>query len=154
MSFFPQAQQRIISPVGRVSSKIAIVGDYTSPFDDKALLPFSGPAGSVLEQCLHAAGLIKGEVYMTNLFKTKAKGFGNKRQGPAPEFFDESRGTFTAEGSHHVSALRDELDRTDANVIIAAGAAAFAALCGLRRLSMYRGYVFESRGLAKIRKVI
>jgi uracil-DNA glycosylase len=155
MSFFPQKQIRTVPSLGRPTAKIAIVGDYTSAFDDKALVPFSGPAGSVLEQCLHAAQLIKAEVYITNCIKVKSNAKYHPLKGPATDYFTEGKGGgFTQKGLEQVDTLRDELNSLDANVIVTCGDAAFAAVCQLGSLSKYRGYVFGSRGLAKIRKVI
>lgn len=155
MSFFPNVQ-RLIKPEGDPAARIAIVGDYTSAFDDNALKPFQGGAGSVLEQCLHLAGLIRGEVYLTNLIKSKPSRRyppGNT-QGPCPEFFLENKCTFTPAGEEHLRRLREELDGTAANVIVACGRAASVALAGVREVAAKRGYIFPSVGLARQRKVI
>ncbi len=152
-SFFPTIQKRTVGYVGKTDSKIAIVGDYTSSFDNKSLQPFSGPAGTVLEQCLHAAGLIRGDVYLTTTIKSMSATKPSK-DSPAPDFFDEKRCKFTPAGQTHVDRLLDELNSLDANVVIACGPAALAALCHLRGLSKYRGYVFASKGITRIRKVI
>jgi Uracil-DNA glycosylase len=143
---------RSVPAVGDPNSRIAIVGDYSSAFDEHALCPFSGPPGTVIEQCLHMAGLIRGEVYMTNLIKTKPV----QRLKDGNEFVTEKPGKviFSPAGLDAVSALREELDATGCNVIVAAGAASFAALCDLAYISRYRGYVFPSVGLRASRKVI
>lgn len=154
MSFFPSVHSRTVPGLGKPNAKIAIIGDYTNNWDHNALEPFSGPNGTVLEQCLHAAGIIKGEVYLTNLFKSKSRVKPTKKEGPAPDYFNESKGTFTDAGRAHLEALRQELETLDCNVIVTCGPAAFAALCGLRKLATYRGYVFEARGLNRAVKVI
>lgn len=133
---------------GSKDSKIAIVGDFTDGFDIQSRRPFSGPGGFVLESCLHSAGLIRGECYVTNLVKEKAqnpKTFFNKKVSGSWEFTDA--------GMECVEALKYEIEETGANIIVAAGDAAFASLCGLGHLSMYRGYVFPST-LVPDRKVI
>lgn len=134
-----------LPPWGNPLSKIAIVGDFTDGFDIQARKPFSGPGGQVLENCLHTANLIRGEVYMTNLIKAKTD---NHRK-----YFDEKKVKFTEEGMAYVRLLQAEMSEVQANIIIAAGAASFAALCSLGHLSMYRGYVFPST-LLPGRKVI
>ena len=157
MSFMPPMNVgRLIKPEGNPQARIAIVGDYTSAFDDNALKPFQGTAGSVIEQCLHLAGLIRGEVYLTNVIKTKPSRRyppGNT-QGPCPEFFIENKGIFTAAGETHLRRLREELDASSANVLVACGRAASVALAGVSQISAKRGYVFPSVGLARMRKVI
>lgn len=143
--------RREIPPSGSRSSKIAIVGDFTTGFDENELKPFSGPAGTIIEQCLHAAGLIRGEVYFTNLFKSKSThkeghDFGSKST--------TGKISLTQKGQQSAQALLDELNGVEANVIIAAGMFSFYALCGLGKLDKYRGYIFPSVGLAEQRKVI
>lgn len=130
---------------GRPDSKIAIVGDFTDGFDMQARKPFSGHGGTILDNCLHTAGLIRGEVYLTNLFKVKT-------QFP-DRLYNKKKGNFTEEGMVWVHALQAELQECEANIIIAAGSASFAALCSLGHLSSYRGYVFPST-LLPGRKVI
>jgi len=144
-------QQRQLPPSGSAFSKIAIVGDFTTGFDEQALKPFSGPAGTIIESCLHAAGLIRGEVYFTNLFKTKSK----HKEGH--DFYiknNQGKLTFTEAGLAAIDALTEELDKVDANVIIAAGDAPFYALTGLGKRDKYRGYIFPSNRLKDERKVI
>lgn len=143
--FIPKIGKVELPPFGNPNSKIAIVGDYTDGFDLQARKPFSGPGGNVLENCLHTAGLIRGEVYTTNLIKTKEVNHAR--------FFDEKKVKFTEEGMEYVRLLQAELSEVKANIIVAAGAASFAALCSLGHLSMYRGYLFPST-LCPGRKVI
>lgn len=144
--FIPEQTGKIeVPPIGDPKSKIAIVGDWTSGYDAQARKPFQGYAGNILERCLHNAGIIRGEVYMTNLIK--------ERTAKPYEYFDERRGTFTERGMYYVHMLQAELQETEANVIVATGDAAFAALCSLGHLSLYRGYLFPST-LLPGRKVI
>lgn len=150
MSFIPTSN-RLVPGVGRDEAKIAIVGDYTSPFDDRVLKPFTGPAGSVLESCLHAANLIKGDVYLTNLFKSKTKLPGARSNH---DFFDEKKKKFTDLGLEHAEMLRVEMNNIGANVIVAAGLAPAMALAGITSVAKFRGYVFGTKGLATTRKLI
>jgi uracil-DNA glycosylase family 4 len=153
MSFFPTSRSRIVPGIGRDTDKIVIVGDYTSPFDDKTLVPFSGPAGSILESCLHAARLIKGEVYLTNVFKSKTSLPGNRAN---TDFFidDGKKRFFTELGQVHAQALVEELDKLNPNVIIAAGNPALMALTNFNSVAKYRGYVCASTKLKRQVKVI
>ena len=134
-----------VPPFGNPQSKVAIVGDFSSGFDIKARKPFSGPGGQILESCLHSACLIRGEVYLTNLVKCRAD---NRAL-----FFDEKKTKFTERGMEYVRLLQAEMSEVGANIIVAAGGAAFAALCSLGHLSTYRGYLFPSTSLPD-RKVI
>lgn len=135
--FIPLKEGKVeVPPVGSTKSKIAIVGDWTSGYDCQAGRPFQGYAGNILEGCLHNAGIIRGEVYMTNLIK--------ERTANQHLYFDDRKCTFTDRGMYYVHMLQAELSESEANVIVACGPASFAALCSLGHHSAYRGYVFPS----------
>jgi len=62
-SFLPtERAERIIPGIGPPDAKIAVVGEAPGSYENAQLKPFVGPAGSVLDQCLHSAGLIRSEV--------------------------------------------------------------------------------------------
>ncbi len=151
-SFFPTAPTRMVPGHGDKQAKIVLVGDYTTIQDDRALRPFVGPNGSVLEQCLHGAGLITGEVYLTNIFKSRTTFPDYRRQNT--DFFDENKKTFTPKGKEHRAMLLSELDALAPNIIVTLGIAPTLALTGISKLATYRGYVYNSTGLAVQRKVI
>lgn len=140
--------QRVVPGSGSASAKIAIVGEAPGSYEDMQLRPFVGPAGTVLEQCMHAAGLIRSEVYLTNVVKVRP------RNNDIEPFFNSKRGVFTPEGVTWVNELREELNGHGCNVIVACGAVAQAALTGHSKVNKYRGYMFESIGLTDVRKVI
>ena len=140
--------RRMVPGVGSSTAKIAIVGEAPGSYEDVQLKPFVGPAGTVLENCLHAAGLIRSECYLTNVVKVRP------RNNLIDPYFSSTKGTFTAEGMEWVNFLREELDNHGANVIVACGATAQAALTGTHKVMKYRGYLMESIGLTRSRKVI
>lgn len=150
-SFFPsKSVQRQVQPLGEKSAKIAIVGDLPDNFDLRSLRPFAGPPGSVLEQCLHAAGLIRGECYITTMVKDSMN---------HATYYTEQKNSskikhITPEGQEAITSLMEELDDCEANVIIACGNLPFFALTGAQGVHQYRGYVFESNKLRARRKVI
>lgn len=137
--------QRPVQALGSPAAKIAIVGDISDNFDRRSLRPFSGPPGTVLEQCLHAASLIRGECYITNMVKDA---------GALEKYVNEKKKCLTLEGMEVAEQMRAEISATDANIIIACGNAAFYALTGVWGVSQYRGYLFESQGLTEVRKVL
>lgn len=146
MSFLPTPARRIVLGDGPKDAKIAIIGEAPGAQEDARLKPFVGKAGGVLDQCLHAAGIIRPDVYLTNVVKVRPPN--NDIKG----FF--SGKTFTPEGYEWVELLREELNSVGANVLVAAGAVPFAALTGRSAITKLRGYVFESVGLTEARKVI
>jgi uracil-DNA glycosylase family 4 len=134
--FLNEVQERKgINSQGSKNAKIAIIGDTTDNFDANAMRPFQGFGGNALESCLHSAGIIRGECYLTNVVKVR---------GDSKVYFDERKGTFTEKGKDCIAHLFEELSEVKANVIVTCGAMAFAALCNHKYLSRYRGYVFPA----------
>lgn len=133
-----EASGRIVPGFGPVGAKIAIVGEAPGAHEDQQLKPFVGPAGSVLEQCLHAAGLIKSEVYLTNVVKVRPP------KNDISPYYNDATGKFTEAGKEWVDFLHGELAEKKPNVIVAAGGCAMAALTGMFRILKYRGYFMES----------
>lgn len=147
MNFIPTLSKlRIIPPEGPADARIAIVGEAGGATEDAQLRPFVGMAGGVLEQCLHTAGLIRSEVWLTNVVKLRPPG-----NNITPYFNGK---TFSSEGYEWVEQLRAELDELNPNVIVACGKTAMAALTGDTRITLLRGYVMPSIGMKRVRKVI
>lgn len=147
MSFMPSSQ-RVVPGSGNPSAKICIIGEAPGQMEDQQLKPFVGPAGSVLETCLHAAGLTKADCYLTNVVKVRPKG-----NDIAP-FFNEKSGVFTAAGQEWVNQLAVELKGIKANVLVPMGKCALAAVTGKRSITTLRGYVMESTPQMGNRKCI
>jgi len=139
---------RIVPGVGPEKARIAIVGEAPGAHEDQQLKPFVGPVGGVMEQCLHAAGLIRSEVYLTNVVKVRPP------KNDITPFFNPTTGQFTDDGLGWVNELHRELSDLNPNVIVASGATAMAALVGIHKEMKYRGYFFESQGLGRTFKVI
>lgn len=140
--------QRVVPGEGPKDAKVVIVGEAPGAYEDAQLRPFVGPAGGVLEQCLHAAGLIRSEVYLTNVVKVRPPG------NNIEPYFNGAKGKFTEAGSAWVEELRKEINSLNPNVVVTCGATSFAALTGHSRVMKFRGYLFESEGLSPVRKVL
>jgi DNA polymerase len=145
-SFFPQKATRIIPGVGPHNAKIAIVGEAGGAHENIQLKPFVGPAGGVLEQCLHAADLTRSEVYLTNVIKLQPPG------NNISPYFDGK--TFSQAGHEWVVQLQAELEELNPNVVVACGKTAMAALTGNTYITQLRGYVMPSVGMSRVFKVI
>jgi len=148
MSSFIQlpSTKRIVKGEGPRDARIAIVGEAPGAYEDRRLRPFVGPAGSVLEQCLHTAGLIRGEVYLTNVIKVRPPANNIK------PFFDSR--SFSAEANEWLGFLRDELDEVKPNIIVACGKTALAALTGETQITALRGYLLDSIELSHCKKIL
>jgi DNA polymerase len=60
---------QVVIPAGDVQSRIAVIGHAPSGTDDKTGLPYTGPAGDILEELLFKVGLRRSQLYITNLVK-------------------------------------------------------------------------------------
>ena len=151
MSFFPTREARRIPAEGSTSARIAIIGEAGGAQEEKLGRPFVGHAGGVLDQCCHAAGLLRHDLYITNVFKFHPPG------NNIEPYFDERTMRFTDLARPHIEELIDELNRTQANVLVPAGNTALAAIVGESppwRINKIRGYVTEARSEVKCAKVI
>src|SRR5438045_3548695 len=54
---------------GSSHARVVLVGEQPGDEEDRAGLPFVGPAGRVLDRALAAAGIARGDVYVTNAVK-------------------------------------------------------------------------------------
>ena len=54
---------------GSPHARVMLVGEQPGDEEDKKGLPFIGPAGRLLDRALEAAGVDRGEVYITNAVK-------------------------------------------------------------------------------------
>lgn len=151
MSFMPTPRARLVPGFGKKTAKIAIVGDFTTGFDDKALRAFAGPPGTVLEQCLQVAQILTSDVYFTNCIKTKTT---RTYKQSNTEYWDDGKHRFTELGLEHARTLRAELNGHSANVIVCCGNAALRALTDHASVAKYRGYVCASSELEQTRKII
>jgi uracil-DNA glycosylase family protein len=62
---------------GKLTSQVMLVGEQPGDQEDLAGAPFVGPAGKLLDEALEAAGIDRGQTYVTNAvkhFKWKARG--------------------------------------------------------------------------------
>jgi uracil-DNA glycosylase family 4 len=146
MNFMVSNPVRRVPGIGPPNARIAIVGEAPGAAEDAALKPFVGPAGGVLEQCLHAAGLIRGDVYLTNVVKVRPP-----KNDITPYFNGK---VFTPEGLVWVRELREELDALRPNIVVAAGKTALCALTGQTAITMYRGYLLPTIELANVKKCL
>ncbi len=135
-----------VPPEGDKTAKIAFIGMAPAKNEEEQGRPFVGRAGQVFEQCLHAAGIARAEVYITNLSKTRL-------EGDRESVLWSSKGGLTSYGRECQAQLREEFQEVSANVIITLGNAPMDALCEKRGITKWRGSILESTLLPR-RKVI
>jgi DNA polymerase len=126
---------------GPVPAAAMLVGEQPGDREDLAGHPFVGPAGRVLDEALEAAGLDRGEVYLSNAVKHfKWKPRGKRRIHDRPS-------------AGEVAACRTwldaELELVQPRVLVPLGATAAQALLGRSfRVTRQRGVPLEDTGLA------
>jgi DNA polymerase len=122
---------------GSPRARIFLVGEQPGDQEDQIGRPFVGPAGRLLDRALEAAGIDRGEVYVTNVvkhFKWVPRGKRRIHAKPSP---------------NEVRACRPWLDLEIAAVapraIVCLGATAAQALLGRTfRVSRQRGELVSS----------
>ena len=122
---------------GRKSSRLMLVGEQPGDKEDQAGKPFVGPAGRELDRGLVAAGIERGDAYLTNVVKHfKFEERGRRRIHQTPKRFE-------------VDACRPwldaELDVVKPEALIILGATAARALLGTSfKVTQHRGELLDS----------
>jgi uracil-DNA glycosylase family protein len=128
---------------GRKKSRVMFVGEQPGDREDQAGKPFVGPASRELDKGLEAAGIPRGDAYVTNVVKHfKFEERGRRRIHQTPKKFE-------------VDACRPWLDEelrvVQPEVLVPLGATAAKALLGSSfRVTKQRGQMIEDTGLAPI----
>ncbi len=138
-----------VGPSGPVDARIAIIGEAPGREEARMGKPFIGQAGRVLEEICHDAGLIKGQLYLTNVIKEKPPDTSVKKNDIS-SYFNSRTGRFSEKGQPWVDLLREELQGIGANILIPMGKTAAAAIIGppAHKIMTYRGYIYEAHGPA------
>jgi len=128
---------------GPASASLILVGEQPGDVEDKRGVPFVGPAGAVLWQCIEAAGIDRGDVYATNAVKHfKHETRGKRRLHKRPD-------TAEVEACH--PWLDAELRALKGQVIVALGAIAARSLLGRSvPIAASRGTLFDVAGRATL----
>ena len=122
---------------GPRSARIMLVGEMAGDREDREGHPFVGPAGRELDRALEAAGIDRGEVYVTNVvkhFKFEERGKRRIHQTPRKGEIDAC-----------MPWLDTEIKLIRPRGIVTLGATAAKALLGPGfRLTQHRGELLES----------
>ncbi len=135
----------VVPPKGSPQAKIVIVCEAPGVEEGRKLDPLAGRGGLLLKKLLLQAGIAMTDTYITHVIKVCPP-----KNELKPFFF---KGKFTEKGELWVKVLKEELEGTTANVIVAVGAVALAALCFSDSILKWRGSMVEST-LLPGRKVI
>ncbi|MYC78500.1 uracil-DNA glycosylase [Candidatus Poribacteria bacterium] len=70
-----KTRANVVFGSGDATAKLAVVAEGPSAADNRTALPFSGPAGDMLDDVLDANGLTRKDVWLTNIIKCRAASF-------------------------------------------------------------------------------
>ena len=133
---------QVVFSSGSAAARIMLVGEQPGDQEDRDGEPFVGPAGRVLDEALGAAGIPRGDVYLTNAvkhFRFTADTRGKRRIHEKP-------------GIVHIDACRPwleaELDAVKPSVVVCLGATAGRAVLGRTvRIGAERGRMQAASGV-------
>ncbi len=70
-----KTRENVVFGSGTSTTKLAIVAEGPSAADNQTTLPFSGPAGGLLDEVLAANELARSQIWLTNIIKCRATSF-------------------------------------------------------------------------------
>ncbi|WP_282438649.1 UdgX family uracil-DNA binding protein [Sinorhizobium psoraleae] len=107
---------------GPIDARVVLVGEQPGDREDLAGHPFVGPAGRVLDECLHEAGVDRSRCYLTNAVKHfKFEQRGKRRLHSRPNAGEIQRCAWW---------LGAELEQLRPDLVVALGATAVMTLLG------------------------
>ena len=70
-----KTRANVVFGSGSASAQLVIVAEGPSAADNRSTLPFSGPAGDLLDEVLAANDLTRSQIWLTNIIKCRAASF-------------------------------------------------------------------------------
>ena len=137
--------RQIVPPEGKLTSKIALVGEAPGKDEVEELRPFVGSAGRLLNQLLGMARIYRADCYIDNVVQERPDDNNIK------EFiqFTSKHVITTAEYDAYEAALYERLQKTEANIVVALGAVPLWALTRQRNITKRRGSIYWSPFIEK-----
>jgi uracil-DNA glycosylase len=118
---------------GNSDAAVMLVGEAPGASEDKQGRPFVGRAGKLLDQLLEAAGLERGDVYITNVVKARPPNNRDPRAG---------------EVAHHMPWLETELALIQPRLVIPLGRHALAHFSDDMKITEVHGTEVTEKGRA------
>jgi len=145
-ALYQRATQAVFSE-GPARARLVLVGEQPGDVEDREGRPFVGPAGTVLDRALKAAGLDRRRVYLTNAVKHFSWEPAPGRPGSGER---GKRRIHKKPRTSEVKACRPWLDAELARIkpalTVCMGAVAVQALLGPKvTIRTARGQIFETR---------
>lgn len=138
MPFTPSHEPSLIPGMGKQNADIMIIGDCPTVPGIKEHKPITAPIEGVLESCLHQAGLIKSQVYITNFIPDDTR-LGKYWKEPA----GSAKGRPLGDQDEYKQLMMQEIDRVKPKVIVTLGPLPAWHLTGDGETTKTRGYPFK-----------
>lgn len=141
---------KLVKGFGPKDAKIVIVGEAPGAEEEKYGKPFVGSSGKLLESILQKVGLVRREVYITNVVKERPP-----KNDISVFFKSSSKLGFvpTDKAKQYIEHLKAELEELNPNIIVALGAVSAWVLTGKTGITKIRGSIYPST-LIEGKKVI
>jgi DNA polymerase len=117
---------------GSSSAKLVAVGEAPGKHEDETLIPFSGPAGRLLDEALACTPLTRNDIYTTNVVKVRPPNNDLKKLNLIGHTIEE-----------FLPQLWTELESINPNCILALGGTALETLTKLKGIEKYRGSILK-----------
>jgi uracil-DNA glycosylase len=132
---------KYVPGTGNPSAKLMLVGEAPGANEEEQGLPFVGPAGEIVNDCLRLAGTDRSEVYVTNVCKVRPPNNEIRRL--------EELGVKL---EHFIPQLWQEVEAINPNCILAIGNTALKALTGETGINNFRGSILPNKhsGVPKV----
>jgi uracil-DNA glycosylase family 4 len=129
----------LVPPEGSTEAKIAIIGEAPCASEVSLQRPLVGPAGNLLNQLLHAAGITRAECYLTNVIKEQP------HANDLSNFITFKGGVkTTSRYDAYEKQLLEEVSALKCNVILALGNVPLYALTRLSAVGKRRGSILQA----------
>jgi uracil-DNA glycosylase family 4 len=123
-----------VGGIGSVSPSLMIIGEAPGRYENEAGIPFVGPTGKILDECLFKAGIKRSDCYITNVIKYQPPLNDLKKLHLIGISIDES-----------VKELwENEINKLHPNCILAIGDLALQSVCGVSGILNYRGSILTA----------
>jgi len=124
---------KYVGGCGPSTAKLALVGEAPGEREEAIGIPFSGPSGKLVDECLESVGISRDSVYLTNVCKVRPPNNDLRLLNLVGHKLDD-----------FIPQLREELRSLNPNCILAIGATALCALTGLDGIKHYRGSILQT----------
>ena len=111
-----------VSGVGDPHAKLCLIGEAPAEYEVREGVPFSGPAGRVLDELLQEARIPRPSVWLTNVVKCRTMRVVNGRK--------ENRAPLAGELKAWLPLLQEELAIIQPGAIVCLGGTAAKAILG------------------------